>query len=170
MTSLRSQNIRVLGIAPSSRGFGFAVMEGENDLVDWGVKAVKGNKNARSLSNVRNLIAHYRPDVIALEAIRIKGSRRSSRVQALIREIVAMAGEENIKVKRFSRKQLNVAFLGKARGTKHAVAESLATRFSDQLSFRLPPKRRVWMSEGYQMDIFDAVALAEHCLRSGKEG
>jgi hypothetical protein len=45
-------------------------MEGKNILVDWGVKTVKGDKNARSLSNVGNLIAHYEPDAITLENIR----------------------------------------------------------------------------------------------------
>jgi len=166
----RLQNIRVLGIAPSSRGFGFAVIEGKNTLVDWGVKSVKGDKNARSLSNVGNLITRYRPDVIALEAIPVKSSRRSSRVRALMQEIVTLAGEERIKVKRFARRQLNIAFFGSELGTKHALAECLAARFSDQLGFRLPRKRRAWMSEGYQMDIFDAVALADHWLRTIGQG
>jgi hypothetical protein len=45
-------------------------------------------------------------------------------------------------------------------GTKHALAEIIAERFPKELGFRLPPKRRAWMSEDSRMDIFDAVALA----------
>lgn len=165
MRSLPPKNIRVLGIAPSSRGFGFALMEGENTLVDWGVKPVKsGDKNARSLSNFGNLITHYRPNVIVVEST--QGSRRGSRVLALTHEIVAMAEEEHIKVKGFSRKQVNLGFFRDEHGTKQALAEYLATRFPEELSFRLPKKRRLWTSENYQMDIFDAVALAQHFLRS----
>ena len=40
------------------------------------------------------------------------------------------------------------------------MAEILAKRLPEELGFRLPPKRRAWMSEDYRMDIFDAVALA----------
>ena len=166
MTKNRKKNLRVLGIVASSRGIGFAVMEGNSVLVDWGVKTVKGDKNARSLSNVANLIDHYRPSAIALENTRSDGSRRRSRVQALTHEIVEMAKAENIKVKQFSRKQLNLALNRDGAGTKHALAEYVASRFPDELNFRLPPKRKCGMNEDGRMDIFDAVALAEHCQRN----
>jgi hypothetical protein len=167
MKNLRSKYGRVLGIAPSSYGCGFAVMEGENKLVDWGVKTVKGGaKNARCLSNVVNLVAHYRPTVIAIEDTRPKGSRRSARIRALIEKIVIMAKDEKIKVERYSRKQVNLGCLADEHGTKHALAEYLAGRFPDELRSRLPPKRRLWASDDCRMDIFDAVALAEHFLRS----
>lgn len=164
MKSPRSNPIRVLGIAPSTRGFGFALMEGENNLVDWGVKTVKGDKNARCLSNVANLIAHYKPSVIALENILAKESRRSARVRELIREITALAESENLKVRKFSRKQLSNDST-KQEIRKYGLAESLAQRFPQELGSRLPRKRRAWMTEDYRMDIFGAVALADRCLR-----
>ena len=164
-----SKNIRVLGLAPSSYGCGFAVIEGEHRLVGWGVKTVKGgDKNARCLSKVGNLIAHFQPHVIAIEDARIKSSRRSPRIRALIEEIVMMASDENIKVKRYSRKQLKLGFLSDENGTKHALAQNLVTRFTKELTLRLPPKPKAWDNEDSRMDIFDAVALAEHFLRGGE--
>jgi Holliday junction resolvasome RuvABC endonuclease subunit len=154
----------VLGIAPSSRGVGFAVMEGENTLIDWGVKTVKGDKNVQSISKMANLIDHYRPDVIALEDVQSKEFRRRSRVQALIGEIMEMARDERIKVKTFSRKQMH-----STHGTKHASAQYYANRFKEELGFRLPEKRRITTSEPYQMDIFDAVALAENVFHGVKQ-
>jgi Holliday junction resolvasome RuvABC endonuclease subunit len=155
----RAKHMLVLGIAPSSRGFGFAVIEGENTLVNWGVKSVKsGDKNARSLSNAGNLMAQYQPDVIAITGL--QGSRRGPRVQALANEIVTLAQEEKIKVRRFSRKQVNLGLLGDGQVTKQILAEHLGARFPEELSFRLPRKRRAWTNEDYQMDIFEAVALA----------
>jgi Holliday junction resolvasome RuvABC endonuclease subunit len=141
-------------------------MEGKNILVDWGVKTVKGNKNAMSLAKVANLMDHYKPDAIALENTRLEGSRRGSRVKVLNREIVALAESENIKVKDFSRKQLNLSFIADRPGTKHALAEHIAARFPRELGFRVPRKRRNYDNEDSRMDIFDAVALAEHFLRS----
>jgi hypothetical protein len=127
-----------------------------------------GDKNARCLANVANLIAHYEPNVIALENTGSEGSRRGSRVQELIQEIVALAEDENIKVKQFSRKELNLGFFSEAQGTKHAVAEYLAARFPEELGLRLPPKPRAWMNKDSRMYIFDAVAFAEHFFKSSK--
>ncbi|HUZ06530.1 MAG TPA: hypothetical protein VMV89_03490 [Candidatus Paceibacterota bacterium] len=45
-------------------------------------------------------------------------------------------------------------------GTKHDLAEMVAGQFPEQLGSKLPPKRKAWMSEHYQMGIFDAVGLA----------
>lgn len=160
MKDLPPKDISVLGIAASSRGFGFALMVGPSTLVDWGVKPVKsGDKNERSLSNFGNLIDRYKPNVLGIEDI--QGSRRGARVQVLIEEIVTMAEGENIEVKRFSRQQMSLKILRDERGTKHSLAEHLAARFPEELSFRLPRKRRLWTSEDYQMDIFQAVALAQ---------
>ena len=170
MNCVPLKNVRVLGLAPSSRGIGFALMEGKNTLVDWGVKSVKGEKNLRSLSKVADLITLYEPNVIALEDTRSQGSRRCSRIQALFQEIVALAEGENIKVRRFSRKQIRFEHFTEAPATKYAMAESLAARFPEELGFRLPRKRRLWTSEDPRMDMFDAVALAEHFLRSKAKG
>src|SRR5205814_2322241 len=128
------------------RGFGFAVMDEKEKLVDWGVKSVKGDKNTRSLSHVANLIEHYRPNTIVLEDSRSPGTRRNSRIHALIRDIVVMAQGETIEVKQFPRKQLRSGFFSNGRGTKHALAEQLASRFPDELACRLPRKRRPWMT------------------------
>jgi len=79
-----------------------------------------------------------------------------------------MAESEHIKVKRFSRKQLNLAFVPDRPATKHALAEHFASHFRKELGFRLPPKRKCGMNEDCRMDMFDAVALAAHFLE-GRE-
>jgi Holliday junction resolvasome RuvABC endonuclease subunit len=165
MNSIQSEQLRVLGIAPSSRGFGFALMEGENTLVDWGIKSAKGDKNARSLSNVANLVDFYMPDAIALENTRLKKSRHSDRIKALVEEIVVFGNNHNIRVKLFSPKKLKLNILGDENGTKQDLAELLATYFPKELAFQLPKKRRIWMGPDYRMDIFDAVALANHFIQ-----
>jgi Holliday junction resolvasome RuvABC endonuclease subunit len=151
---------RILAVTPSTRGFGYAVLEGHKLLVDWGVRSVEGDKNAGSIEKVREMIAHYNPQVMVLEDTGTKESRRSPRIQALTKRLMVVAERHSIKLALFSRKQLRRVFLGDAGGTKHALAEIIAERFPEELGFRLPPKRRPWMSEDSRMDIFDAVALA----------
>jgi Holliday junction resolvasome RuvABC endonuclease subunit len=158
---------RILAIAPSTKGFGYAVLEGDKMLVDWGVKSVKGDKNSRSIEKVEELIAHYEPQVLVLEDTVAKGSRRSARIQALTKRVIVLAEGRSIKVAMFSQKQVRRVFCGDGCGTKHALAEIIAERFPEELGFRLPAKRRAWTSEDSRMDIFDAVALAL-MLREGR--
>ena len=152
--------IRVIGISLSTRGVGFALMEGDNDLVDWGLRVVKGDKNARCLSHVGNLITRYEPTVIALEDTLSAGVRRASRVHVLSQEIAQLARSHNIRVKVFTRKHIRSGLLHNPVGTKHAVAEHLGSRFKGELGFRIPKKRRCGMNADSRMDVFDAVALA----------
>lgn len=150
---------RILGLAPSTRGFGFALLEGLDTLVDWGVKSITGDKNNGSIAKVQKLIAHYEPDVIVLENVLTEPFRRSTRIRTLVKRIVAMSEKRGVTVLLVSRERVRQAFFVDGQGTKYALAEILAKKFPEELGFRLPPKRRPWMSEDYRMDIFDAVAL-----------
>jgi hypothetical protein len=161
------KNDRILAIAPSSRGFGFAVMEGADTLVDWGVRSVTGNKNADALKKAEAMIALYHPAVLVLEDAAAKGSRRSRRIRDLTKKIIARAANRRIKIALFSRDKVMRAFFEDGMGSKHTIARILAMRFPEELGHRLPPKRKPWASEDYRMGIFDAVALAfaKECLR-----
>jgi hypothetical protein len=159
MKNPRRENIRIIGLAPSARGLGFAVLDGET-LVDWGLRSVEGNKNAHSLIMAQKLIAGYQPDKIIIEDYWAERSRRAPRIRELGEQLFALAEGRKIKVKALSRKHIFREFLGVDQGTKQAVAEALAIRFREELGSRLPPKRRAWMSEDSRMDIFVAVALA----------
>lgn len=159
MRASQPHNRRVLAAYPSSRGFGFAVMEA-GILVDWGAKNVRKDKNATSLKQVEKLLAHYRPGLIVLPDNQAKTARSAERIRTLIQQIAELAGSQNIPVLLFSQPEVRRRFFSKGLGTKHALAQLLAEQFPDELGFRLPPKRKAWMSEDYRMAIFDAVALA----------
>ena len=150
---------RILAIAPGTRGFGYAVFEGQDTLVDWGIKSVTGNKNTRCLEEIAAMIAHYQPGVLVLENILTKDSKRCVRVRTLTKKIAALASSRKVHSVFFSRNHIQQIFFADGKGTKHALAEMVANRFPEELGFRLPPKRQPWMSQDCRMDIFDAVAL-----------
>jgi Holliday junction resolvasome RuvABC endonuclease subunit len=77
----------MLAIDPATRGFGFAVLEGPNRLIDWGVKETKTDKKRRTLKLIAELIDWYRPGIIVLEDISAQQSRRCNRVESLIEAI-----------------------------------------------------------------------------------
>ena len=153
-------NDRVLAIDPTPMGFGFALMEGPDLPVDWGVKEASGTeKNAACLKLISDLIRRYEPDVLLLEDCRRKGSRRCERVRSLIEDIASAAFESGIRVRRISRLEVREAFSASGAQTKQEIAKAIAGRVSG-LDLRVPPYRQRWMPEDYRMAIFDAVALA----------
>jgi hypothetical protein len=157
---IQNKSIRILAIAPLSRGLGYAVMEGPGKLVACGNKAILRDKNAKALTWVNRFIKFYQPDVLVLPDVTAADTRRAARIKTLHRQIVAWAGKRQLKVRLVSVTQVRTQLLGAAKGTKFAVARTLAEKFPTELETRLPPKRRPWMSEDPRMDIFDAVGLA----------
>src|SRR5215813_4871248 len=103
MSRAYTKDKRVLAIDPSTRGFGFAVLEGPNRLIDWGVKDTKTDKRKRSLKLIADLIDQYQPSVVVVEDYAGKGSRRCARVRELINDISKLAMKREVKVRRFSR-------------------------------------------------------------------
>ncbi len=160
MSQLNSRHYRLLAVALSSRGFGYAVLEGEKFLVEYGSTSVKGDKNRQCLDKAEKLIALYRPDALVLQNATAKGSHRAPRIKTLNHQAIEAARKYRLKVTLFSGKQLRSLLLCDPRGTKHEMAEMLAKLFPDELASRLPPKRRPWEGADARMDIFDAVGLA----------
>jgi hypothetical protein len=151
---------RILAIAPGTRGFGFALFEGQNTLAHWGVKSAKGDKNAVCIMRLEELITHYEPGVMVLQDMSAKGSKHSARIRTLSKKMISLAALRKIKVALFTRDQVMRVLFADEEGTKHALAEIIADRFPEEFSFPLPPKRRSYLSEDPRMGIFDAVALA----------
>jgi hypothetical protein len=153
----------VLAVFPSTRGFGYAVFEGGRSLIDWGVKTVcPFQKNLKSLEAIRELSTFYCPDVVVLEDYDGQGSRRAKRIRTLINLIAVHAAGEGTRTASFSRAEVRACF---GLNTKREIAEAIAREFPE-LGPRLPPVRKIWMSEDRRMGIFDAVSLAITFFRS----
>lgn len=153
-----NRDIRILAIDPSTRGFGFAVLEGTDRLIDWGVKETKTDKSRRSLKIITALMEQYEPTVVVVEDYAGKGSRRCDRVVKLISEISKLSSKRKIRVRSVSRDQVKKAFSESGAVNKYDIAKVIAKGFPE-LAPRLPRFRKPWMSEDYRMSIFDAVAF-----------
>ena len=158
MSRVYAKDICVLAVDPSTRGFGFAVLEGPNRLIDWGVKETKTDKNRMTLKLATDLIERYQPSVIVVEDYAGKGSRRCRRIERLINDITMLASKRQIKVRSFSRAKVKQTFSESGAINKYEIASAIAKRFPE-LAPRLPRFRKLWMSEDYRMSIFDAVAF-----------
>jgi hypothetical protein len=159
MKKIKPTNPRLLAVAPSSRGFGFAVLEGKDTLVNWGGREGSGDKNRGTLVKVDKLIVQYQPRVLVLEDDSAKDSRRAPRIRKLTASLVTLARRRKVRVKVFSRKTIKSLFLVDGKGTGHDIARVVAERFPEEIGVYLPPKRRAWDNETRRMDYFKAVAL-----------
>jgi Holliday junction resolvasome RuvABC endonuclease subunit len=149
---------RVLAIDPTSRGFGFAVLEGAGSLVDWGVRTVAGNRHTVAVSKLRELISLYSPDVLVVEDCTAPSSRRRVRVRRLLDELVQMANGADIRTHRVSVREVHDLLASNGRTNKHGIASAIAEHFPELVP-RLPPERKIYMSEAERMAIFDATAF-----------
>ena len=161
MNHNNAKYFRLLAVALTSRGLGYAVLEGGRSLVESSHTSVRNaDKNKQCMAKVKKLVAFYRPDMLVLPDVAAGKSRRSARIKRLHREVVNSAAKGKLQFESISEKQLRSLLLGNPNGTKQVIAETLAKRFPDELALRLPPKRRPWDSADSRMDVFDAVALA----------
>jgi len=158
MTHACRSEKRVLAIDPTSRGFGFAVLEGPERLIDWGVKEARVRKKSKFLRQLDALLTHYQPDALVVEDHASRGARRCARIQALLRAANGRAAIRKVKIRSLSRAAVRRAFASASARTKQQIALAIANHFPE-LTPRIPPPRKPWMSEDYRMSIFDAVAL-----------
>lgn len=149
----------VLAIDPTSRGFGYAVFEGPKNLLDWGVSDIRIQINQRSKRRLKQLIDYYQPDVIVLEDYAGEKSHRAPRIQNLIEDIISFARLKKIKFHQYSRSRVQELFRMFGAKNKHQIAKTIC-EWLPTLSVRIPPKRKIWMSEDQRMNIFDAVSMA----------
>lgn len=148
---------RILAIDPTPRGIAYAVLEGEDLLVAYGIAYVRPTeKRSRHVAHIRDLVSAYEPHVLVFENPDGEGSRRSYRVRRLLDAVYVFAKTRKLRVRQFSRREVRIAF---GVYTKEAIARAIAQRFP-QLSRRMPPHRELWMAEDPRMHLFDALALA----------
>lgn len=153
---------RVLAIDPFSRGVGFAVLEGPEQLIDWGLRTTGHADNTKAARVIDKLIDRFRPDVLALEDWDAAGSRRCDRVQKLLDRIATDEGTR-VLVRLVTRGEIRAIGPMPQTGTKQGRARFLVERFLELRAF-LPPVRKPWMPEDDRMAIFDAVSFGAACF------
>jgi hypothetical protein len=147
---------RVLALYPTTRGFGFALLDHERRTIDWGLVGVRGSdKNVGTMEAMARVIVRTDPTLIVTEDTRPKASKRHPRIGRLHAMLLAYAHQRRIPFRRYSRAQVFRYFNVK---TKWELACTLAHAIP-QLQPRLPPKRKPWMSEDARQSLFDAAAL-----------
>jgi len=150
-TSTRNR-VFALDLHPLS--FGYAMFEGPDELIDWGIKNFRHGVNAVKVPlNVRlaSLLDQFGPDVLVIK------EPRKTALMRIARTITALAKRRSIQMKTISRASIREAFPNDNHN-KYQIASVIANRYPE-LSPRLGPRRKLWQAEKYSMSIFDAAAI-----------
>src|SRR3954463_6897945 len=118
MTNRNTQPKRILSIAFNMRGFGFAVLDGESVLIDWGIKATWSD-NAGALRKISELIRLYAPDVIVAEDFKLSPFHHSARIHRLSAALAKLAEKFGILVKQLSLLSVRENVFDDQRATKY---------------------------------------------------
>ena len=157
---------RTLAIDPTARGFGFAVLEGTDLLVDWGVVQLWSQNKKELVARVDAYIDRYRPSIFVTEQVGPGRSRRRAREITTL--LAGHAVLRHMPVFTISRDAVRKLFVPTGT-TKFEIALAITKTFPE-LASRLPRKRKPWMSEDERMNLFDAVSFALTALwNSAKE-
>jgi hypothetical protein len=144
---------RILALDVHPLSFGFAVLEGQNQLLDWGVRSFRHGVNAVKIPMSRKLtllLDEYKPGMLLVKTPTRGNSRR-------MKMIATLAAAYHITMRTISAESIKQAFPQSNRN-KHQLALAVAGHFSS-LSHYMPPKRKPWKAEHYRTSIFEAVAL-----------
>jgi len=154
---------RILALDVHNLSFGFAVFEGQDALVDWGVKSFRPGTNSVQVPFPRRLallLDEFTPQTIVLRvALGVNLDQK-------IRTITRLAKTRRIAIRTMSHDDILRTFPGHNRN-KHEIAMFVAGRFPE---LALPPKPKPWRNEHYRTSIFEAVAAGLTYFATGKNG
>lgn len=151
---------RLLALEIRASRLGFAVLEGSTRLLDWGVRSFGEQKeNLRSAVSDRigTLLAFHKPAMVVARLRKYHSAVQNKKFLAIIVAIRAETTRNSTKFLVLTTHQVRARFGPNGQVTKHDIATSLAKQF-EEISWKLPGRRKAYQSEAPAMLVFDALA------------
>lgn len=155
---------RILSLDPTSKGFVFALLEGQDRLVEWGHANVFADNEKEWLARVEELVQRVEPRLIVLETT--IGTKRRERAKRLIAATRKLAGSMRIATNSVRRIDVLEAFGSPTNKWELAV---IISKWFPELTPQLPEKRKLWQGENLNIRVFEAVAVALAIARDFEE-
>lgn len=148
-----------LALYPNTSGIGYVLLEGADEVLDYGIKRVRPVEKHLLLKQAEKLLEYAKPDIIILRATENDTFPVSKKQQAVLSGIVQLAKRNNLQVYSYTRNQIQETFSIFHGRTKHEIAKQIAEWYP-QLKDKVPMYRKAYMKEPYSMGLFDAFSLA----------
>lgn len=153
---------RLLALEIRASRLGFAVLEGSARLLDWGVRSFgeqdqgQGVRSAVS-DRIATLLAFHNPSAVVVRARRYHSTINNKKFLAIVAAIRAETKRNSMEFCILTMPQVRDHFALRGKVSKHDIATSLADQF-EELSWKLPHRRKAFESEAPAMLVFDALA------------
>ncbi len=147
---------RVLALDVRPHKLGYAVFEAPERLLDIGI--TRFDSPHAGLRRVTALIARFNPITVVLRKIAKRSTRNHLLTRAVVRLISRQVRHSSIEVAVVSNRQVRASLGGDRTLTRHQIASLLTSTFPE-LEWKLPPPRKTWQPESWNMLLFDAVAI-----------
>jgi hypothetical protein len=151
---------RFIALEIRASRFGFAVLERPDRLLDWGVRTF--GEQVRDLEStvsdrINTLLEFYDPVAVVIRKRKDNALVRADRSRAILGAIRRETKRTSVAVHVLTSRRVRDHLASSGQMTKHDIAKSLAERF-EELSFKLPNRRKAYQSEAPAMLVFDALA------------
>ncbi|PYP85996.1 MAG: hypothetical protein DMG65_19620 [Candidatus Angelobacter sp. Gp1-AA117] len=160
--SANAQNNTILTLDIRLQKFGYAVLNGPRELLAWGIKTYRAAEDDERVRLARKrivpLLAMYQPSVVVANHVSGLNVSRAPKHRQIVKLIEAEAKRHSGELVLLGRNEIRRVFSALGDAGKDAIASQIALLFPE-LTWKLPPVRKTWMSEHHNTTIFDAVAL-----------
>jgi hypothetical protein len=161
-----TRNIRILSLAPTSRGTGYVVAETPPLFVLQRSVLSRKSGQVQHIEELGRLLAWNRPDVLLVEDINSKHFRRE-KSRLTIEAMTGLASGYGIAVRPVAKEEVFAQFDVAGTTSKVVLANLAADLLQDPSLTRLVPgERRLWEAEPYWMPMFEALALLLTALKA----
>lgn len=153
---------RMLALEVRPRWITFAMFETPERLLDWGMRKYLINRRELPRIATRKLTALldlHDPSVIVVRTRTVRMTIARRRIAIIMRIVRQQAKKRVITLRTISTNSVKKLFARDRCRSKYQRALLIARQFPD-LSWRLPPKQKIWKGEDHRLVMFDAVATA----------
>ena len=158
MLKHRKNHHRVLSIYPTPRGYSFVLFDSPRSPQDWGNRSIKKDVgSAKCIESIQEMLLRFRPDVLVLEDVKERETKRTLRLKRIIKAIQPTAAELSIEVAVVSRKNVRSAFAFFGAVSKQEIAHVIAEKM-EAFATRMPRARKAWQAQDPRMTLFDAAS------------
>lgn len=151
---------RLLALEIRASRLGFAVFKGPTRLLDWGVRSFEDDHNTLRSSvsdRIAVLLAFYEPFALVTRGRICHAASHKRKLAKIVSAIRVESRRSSTRFVVLTTSQVRNSFFSNGKITKHDLALSVAQQF-EELTWKLPRRRKFYQSEAPAMVVFEAVA------------
>jgi hypothetical protein len=159
--SIVAPSERILALEVRPQRVGFIMLQGQDQILDWGIRIYgkqKADAPSACCAKVATLLELYSPAVMVIR--RRNGIPKQARgtVRAIVARLAKEARQCSIACRFVTAEEVRRFFARHDCTNKDAIASRVAEWFPDL--WKLPPPRKFYEPENYNMPVFDSAATA----------